>query len=144
MAYVKNWLHCVWGTKNRVPFLITEIRTNLIHHIKENAREKGIFIDLINGHKEHLHCLLSLDPDQSLSKVIMLIKGESSFWINKNKLTGYKFEWAEDYYGVSVSSFHLKNIREYIRTQEEHHRKKSWEEEYNEFISEYDLQKSEG
>jgi REP element-mobilizing transposase RayT len=144
MAYVKNWLHCVWGTKNRVPFLIPEIRTNLIHHIKENAREKGIFIDLINGHKEHLHCLLSLDPDQSLSKVIMLIKGESSFWINKNKLTGYKFEWAEDYYGVSVSSFHLKNIREYIRTQEEHHRKKSWEEEYNEFISEYDLQKSEG
>jgi REP element-mobilizing transposase RayT len=131
MSYVKNWLHCVWGTKNRVPFLNHEIRIKLIRHIKENAREKGIYIDSINGHREHLHCLISPDPDQSLSKVIMLIKGESSFWVNKNKLTNYKFEWAEEYYGASVSSSHINAIREYIRTQEEHHRKKSWEEEYS-------------
>jgi putative transposase len=135
MSYVKNWLHCVWGTKDRVPFLNPEIRNKVISHIKENAREKGIYIDSINGHREHLHCLISLNPDQSLSKVIMLIKGESSFWINKHKHTGYKFEWAEDYYGASVSGSHLNKVREYIRTQEEHHRKKSWEEEYNELIA---------
>ena len=144
MSYVKNWLHCVWGTKNRTPFLNPEVRANLIIHIKENAREKGIFLDSINGHREHLHCLISLDPDHSLSKVIMLIKGESSFWINKNKLTGYKFEWAEEYYAASVSSSHINKVREYIRTQEEHHRKKSWAYQYNELISGCGLTNSEG
>ena len=144
MSYVKNWLHCVWGTKNRVPFLNQVIRMKIINHIKENAREKGIYIDSINGQREHLHCLISLNPDQSLSKVIQLIKGESSFWINKNKLTSYKFEWAEEYYGASVSGSHINKVREYIQTQEEHHRKKSWEEEYNELISECALLKSEG
>jgi Transposase IS200 like. len=73
-----------------------------------------------------------------------LLKGESSFRINKNKLTSYKFEWAEDYYGTSVSSSHINKVREYIRTQEEHHRKKSWEEEYNELISGGGLTNSEG
>ena len=144
MSYVKNWLHCVWGTKNRIPFLNQEIRIKVINHIKENSREKGIYIDSINGHKEHLHCLISLDPDQSLSKVLMLIKGESSFWINKNRLTDYKFEWAEDYYGISVSGSHLNKVREYIRNQEEHHRSKSWEEEYNELIGGAGLDDSEG
>jgi REP element-mobilizing transposase RayT len=144
MSYVKNWLHCVWGTKNRIPFLIPEIRKKVIIHIKENAREKGIYIDSINGHREHLHCILSLNPDQSLLKVIQQIKGESSFWINKNKLTGYRFEWAEDYYSVSISGTHLNIIREYIRNQEEHHRKKSWEEEYNELIAGNSLTSGEG
>jgi REP element-mobilizing transposase RayT len=144
VSYVRNWLHCVWGTKNRVPFLNPEIRNKVIIHIKENAREKGIYIDSINGHKEHLHCILSLNPDQPLSKVIMLIKGESSFWINKNKLTNYKFEWAEEYYAASVSSSHINKVREYIRTQEEHHRKRSWEEEYNELISRAGLTSGEG
>jgi REP element-mobilizing transposase RayT len=76
--------------------------------------------------------------------VIQQIKGESSFWINKNKLTGYRFEWAEDYYSVSISGTHLNIIREYIRNQEEHHRKKSWEEEYNELIAGNSLTSGEG
>ncbi|MGD0343096.1 MAG: IS200/IS605 family transposase [Bacteroidales bacterium] len=144
MSYVKNWLHCVWGTKNRVPFLNPDFRNILIIHIKENAREKGIYIDSINGHREHLHCLLSLNPDQSLSKVIGLIKGESSFWINKNRMTNLRFEWAEEYYSASVSGSHLNKVREYIRTQEAHHRKKSWEEEYNDLISGVGLTNNEG
>ena len=94
MAYIKNWLHCVWGTKNRVPYLTGRFISDLINHIKINTKEKGIYIDTINGHKEHMHCLISLDPDQTLSKVMQLIKDESSYWINKNILTKNKFEWA--------------------------------------------------
>lgn len=85
MAFIKNWLHCVWGTKDRIPYLTNEIRRDIIHHIGSNAREKKIHIDSINGYKDHLHCLISLDPDITLAKVMQLIKGESSFRINKNK-----------------------------------------------------------
>jgi putative transposase len=141
MPYVKNWLHCVWGTKNRTPFLLGEMKYEIINHIRANAREKGIYIDFLNGHSEHIHCLLSLNPDQSLSKVMQLIKGEASFWINKNALIRNKFEWAEEYFAVSVSESHLPKVREYIRNQEEHHKTKSWEEEYSEFISKYGFDK---
>jgi putative transposase len=144
MPYVKNWLHCVWATKNRTPFLIGEMKYEVINHIRSNAKEKGIYIDFMNGHSEHLHCLLSLSPDQSLSKVIQLIKGEASFWINKNALIRSKFEWAEEYFAVSVSETHLPKVREYIRNQEEHHKTLSWEKEYSEFISKYGFDKFQG
>lgn len=136
MSYVKNWLHCVWGTKNRLPFLTREVKYDILDHIRQNAKEKSIYIDSLNGHTEHIHCLISLNPDQSLSHVIQLIKGESSFWINSNRMTKYKFVWAVDYFAVSVSESHIQRVRRYIRNQEEHHRKKSWDEEYNEFINE--------
>src|SRR4030042_1412604 len=130
MAYVKNWLHCVWGTKNRIPYLTETIRPMVFDHIIQNAKTKGIYIKTIDGYKEHLHCLLSLDPDKSLSYVIQLIKGEASFWINRNKLTKYKFEWADEYYAVSISESHVPKVKQYIDNQEEHHREKSWEEEW--------------
>ena len=84
-----------------------------------------------------MHSLISLDPDQTLSKVMQLIKGESSYWINKNKLTKNKFEWAVEYFAVSVSESQLSKVWEYIRNQAEHHNKKTWEEEYDSFIEEY-------
>jgi putative transposase len=92
MAYVKNWLHCVRGTKSRVPFLKDGIREVIIDHINENAKSKGIHIDIIDGYIQHLHCLILLYPDQSLSNVIRLIKGESSLWINRNHITRGKFK----------------------------------------------------
>jgi len=144
MPYVRNWLHCVWGTKNRVPFLSGKMKYEVINHIKTNARIKNIYIDFINGHSEHIHCLLSLNPDQSLSKVIQLIKGEASLWINRNSLTKHKFEWAEEYFGISISESHLPKVREYIRNQEKHHSEKTWDEEYNEFFKQYGFEKTEG
>jgi REP element-mobilizing transposase RayT len=73
-----------------------------------------------------------------------LIKGESSFWINKNKLTIEKFEWQDEYFAVSVSESMLDKVRDYIKNQEEHHRKKTFQEEYDEFISKYGFEKYEG
>jgi REP element-mobilizing transposase RayT len=137
MPYVKIWLHCVWGTKNRKQFLLGDSKSEVINHIRNNAKGKGIYIDFLNGHTEHLHCLLSLNQDQTLSKVMQLIKGESSFWINKNICTKDKFEWAEEYFGVSVSESHVDRVRQYIKNQEQHHKKKSWQEECDEFMEKY-------
>jgi len=137
MSYVKIWLHCVWGTKNRLPLLRKEIRMDVLDHIKANAINKGIYLDTLNGHSDHIHGLISLNADQALSHIVQLMKGESSFWINRNKLTVGKFEWAVDYFAVSLSESHLSRVRNYIRTQEEHHRKMTWEEEYTKFLKEY-------
>lgn len=139
MPYVKIMIHAVWGTKNRYPFLTQEIRKKVIDHIKENAKVKGIFIDRLNGHTDHLHCLLSLNTDMSISKAMQLVKGESSFWINKQNLTSSKFEWADEYYAASVCESALPAVRNYIDRQEEHHRKKIFTDEYDKFLKESGL-----
>jgi putative transposase len=124
MSHVNVWLHAVWGTKNRFPFLTSEIRALVIEHIRENASSKGIYIDRINGHTEHLHCLLALNADMSISTTIQLIKGESAFWVNKQKITPLKFAWAKEYFVSSVSDSARERVRHYIDTQEEHHLQK--------------------
>ncbi len=137
MSYTRIWLHCVWGTKNHYPFLAKGKKEIVIQHIVSNAKNKGIYIDTINGHHDHLHCLISLSRDLSISKTMQLIKGESAFWINKNKIVQGVFSWAVDYYAVSVSESQLEKVRNYIVNQERHHKKKTWQEEYDEFISDY-------
>ena len=137
MAFVKIMVHAVWGTKNRYPFLTKEIRNTVIEHIKRNAKTKNIFIDRLNGHTEHLHCLFALNADMSISKAMQLIKGESAFWINKNGITIIKFEWAVEYYAVSVSESALDRVRAYIDGQEAHHMKSSFTQETNEFIEKF-------
>lgn len=131
MPYVKIRIHLVFGTKNRCPFLTEQVKTKVINHIFQNANEKGIFIDVVDGSIDHLHGLLSLSINLSIAKTVNLIKGESSHWINKNKIIN------EKYYAVSVSESQLEKVREYIRNQEEHHKKKSYTEECEEFIEKY-------
>jgi putative transposase len=137
MSYVKIWVHLVFSTKNRIPLLVKKIRSDVQNHIISNCREKEIFLQAIEGHNEHIHCLISLGKDQSISKVSQLIKGESSYWINKNKLTGEKFLWQDDYFAVSVGESQVEQVVRYIKNQEEHHAKKSFLEEVNEFMTKY-------
>ncbi len=143
MPHIKVYIHFVWSTKNRVPFLNSpELRKKVWKHIAENARSKGIFVDFVNGYADHCHCLISLGVDQSIQKVINLIKGESSHWINKNNLTAHKFEWQNDYFAVSVSESHLDRVRNYIKNQEEHHRKRSFQKECEELFDKYNFEKN--
>ncbi len=150
MPFIKVYIHFVWSTKNRIPFLNNkELRVKVWNHIKENAREKGIFIDFISGYSDHCHCLISLGSDQTIQKTIQLIKGESSFWINKENLIDEsvlnkydsKFEWQDEYFAVSVSESMLDKVRNYIKNQEIHHQNKLFQEEYDEFLLKYNFQK---
>ena len=130
-------IHAVWGTKSRELFLTSEIKQQVIKHIRENAKTKNIYIDSIDGYTEHLHCLFGLPLEMSISKAMQLIKGESAFWINKQKLTKSKFEWADEYFAISVSESVIPKVRAYIQSQEKHHQKKTFKEEYEEFIGKY-------
>ena len=134
MPWIKVWLHFVWSTKNRIPYLQDPIRPKVFDHIRQNALKKKIHIDFINGYLEHVHCLISLGSDQTLEKLMQLIKGESSFWINKNQLTKTKFGWQDEYFVASVSESNLEKVRRYIAKQEEHHSKVPFEKEFDEML----------
>lgn len=144
MAYVRIWLHCVWGTKSKKPFLVQARKNEIINHIRINAVKNGIYIDLLNGYSEHLHCLLQLPPDKSLAKVIRLIKSESSRWINRNLGMKYRFEWADEYFSMSVSESGVDYVRQYIKNQDTHHKKETWEDEYEKLVGIYGFEENSG
>jgi putative transposase len=88
----------------RLPFLVSETRRKVFDHMKANATLKNIKVLALNGHVDHVHCLMSLTGEVNLFKAVQLLKGESSYWINKNGLTKSKFEWQGEYYAASVSA----------------------------------------
>ena len=141
MSYLRIWVHCVWTTNKKIPYLKDKLKDEVIFHIRDNAKLKGIYIDHINGHNEHLHALISLGGKQNISEIMQKIKGESSFWINKNKLTRLKFEWQDDFYSVSIGMPQLDNLRKYILNQEQHHKIVTFQEELDSIIEEYKLQR---
>lgn len=142
MPFVRIWIHLVWATKNQTPYLQgTDLRKKVWQHIKENAASKDIYLDCVNGYYDHVHCLMALKTDQTIAKNIQLIKGESSYWINQEKLIPQKFQWQKEYFAVSISHSMLESVRGYIHKQEQHHKKKTFEDEYNEFIIKYGFQR---
>ncbi|MFN3272543.1 MAG: IS200/IS605 family transposase [Cloacibacterium caeni] len=142
MPFIKIYIHLVFSTLDRKPLLhSSDVRIKLWKHIKQNGTEKGIFIDMINGYSDHCHCLISLGSHQNIEKIVQLIKGESSHWLNQNQLTKEKFAWQDEYFAVSVSESMIENVRNYIKNQEKHHQKKTFEEEYQEFIEKYNFEK---
>ena len=139
MSYERVWVHAVWGTKSREHVLTKELRPRVLCHIRENAKQKEIYIDRLNGHSDHLHCLFGLNADMTIAKTLQLIKGESAYWMNKERITPVKFEWANEYYAVSVSESALEDVRAYIDNQEEHHKKRTYTEEVEEFLRKYNF-----
>lgn len=140
MPYSKVMIHFIWATKKRSPIITRELKPLLLKHIKENSIAKEIFIDSLNCVEDHIHILISLGTEQTISKIAMLIKGESSFWVNKQKVLNFKFEWQDEYIALSVSESGIQKVRDYIQNQEEHHRKKTFREEYDEFLKLHGLE----
>ena len=139
MPFVKVMIHFIWSTKNRHPLILKELKPVLLSHIKQNSIKKAIFIDCLNCVEDHIHLLISLGSGQTIDKLAMLIKGESSFWVNQEKLTHQKFEWQDEYIAVSVSESAIPKVRAYIANQEEHHKKKTFQQEYEAFLAGYDF-----
>ncbi len=132
MPYVDVWVHLIWATKNRQPFLIPRIRSKFLDHIRKNAESKGIHLDFINGVEDHIHALISLKANQNIARIVRLLKGESSRWMNRQNIFQSKFQWQKEYIALSVSDFLVNRIRDYIKNQESHHKKKDFSKEYQE------------
>jgi putative transposase len=122
MSAVKILVHFVWTTKNRFPFLVPEIRQDVFSHIKQNAYSKNIDLLEINGYLDHVHCLVNLNHNQSVGKIAQLMKGESSYWVNYNRIINDDvFQWQSEYFAESIGIREKGKISGYIRKQEIHH-----------------------
>ena len=137
MPFIRVWVHLIWSTKNREKSISSSLKAKLIEHIKSNVEKKKLWLDSLNCTDDHIHLLVSLNAEDTISKVVMLLKGESSHWVNQNKLIPNKFEWQDEYIAISVSESIVENVRKYISSQEEHHKKKSFTDEYEEFMKKF-------
>ena len=137
MPFIKLLIHAVWATKDRKPLMEKANKDALCQHIKEYAKGKSIHVINANGWLDHLHCFISLAADQNIATIMNLIKGESSYWANKNLSWPEKFGWQDDYFAVSVGESQFDAVNNYITSQEEHHQKKTFQQEYDEFIKNY-------
>ncbi len=129
MSHSIVYVHYVWSTKHRRPILTPPIKQALINHIRQNAYSQNIHIESIDGHCDHLHCLVRFRVRQTIDGVIKLIKGESARWFNL-KYPHIHLEWQSDYFAASVSKSGIENLKKYIANQEAHHANKSFEEEF--------------
>ncbi|MFK7949944.1 MAG: IS200/IS605 family transposase [Saprospiraceae bacterium] len=125
------WIHAVWATKYRNPILNKNWRKQLFQHIKEEAKHQGILLDFINGVEDHIHILFKLRTTETVSNIIKQIKGEASKWINEQQFFDDEtlFRWQDGYGAISVSPDRITTVRNYIRKQEKHHQKKSYDDE---------------
>jgi putative transposase len=129
------WIHAIWTVKNREPLLHDGFRKKLFAHIYNRFREYPVIVDAVGGVKDHVHCLFSISSTYSVAKAMKDMKGESSRLINSSLWVEGTFSWQEGYGAFSVSPSQLDKVRNYIYRQEQHHAKKSFEEEIKFFDS---------
>lgn len=126
--------HLIFGTKHRRPFLHDAIRPRIHEYLGGIIRsERGHPIE-IGGIADHVHILFSWRTDEALSVLARNLKANSSKWIHQTFADLREFNWQEGYAIFSVSESASERVREYIRGQEEHHRKKTFQEELVEFL----------
>jgi putative transposase len=138
-SYNKIWLHAIWATKERAPLIHPSVENKIHVFISEQLREQGCPVRIINGMRDHIHCLFLLSPQKSIADVIKQIKGSSSHFINQNNLIADKFAWQTGYAAYSVSESVVDKVFQYIQNQKQHHAKKPFQQEYDEFIKLYGL-----
>ena len=130
MSYISSYHHCVFSTKERRPLIDPPLRDRLWPFLGGIARQNGMKAIEIGGMPDHVHLLLSLPPTLPIAKALQLIKGGSSKWVHDTFREHWQFGWQVKYgaFGVSVSL--LDKTVHYIKTQEEHHRKMTFQEEF--------------
>lgn len=132
-SFVRNYLHITWAVKDRLRIIRAKTKVELKDFIIEKSKENECPVLALNIQPEHLHLLIDLPSNQCLSDIVQSLKGSSSHWLNEQKLVQGKFSWQRGYGAFSVSASQLDVVKNYIRNQDEHHGRKSFEEEYNEW-----------
>ncbi len=124
-------IHLVFSVKGREPFLTDNgVRTNLYSYMAGILQESGCEPILINGTADHIHILCNLSKNFSVAKVVEELKKSSSKWIKTQGPRYRNFYWQGGYGVFSVSQSNVDAVMEYIASQEEHHRKASFQDEF--------------
>lgn len=138
-SYTQIHIHAVFAVQNRMSLINKKWEDELYKYITGIIQNNGHKLIIINGDYDHIHVLLGLRPTQSISDLMQDIKGSSSKWINLNKFVNGKFSWQEGYGAFSYAKTDLKNVINYIENQKEHHKKKSFHDEYKKILIDFGI-----
>ncbi|MBN2493318.1 MAG: IS200/IS605 family transposase [Deltaproteobacteria bacterium] len=130
-------VHIIFSTKDRLPFIQPAIEGGLFAYMATVHRECGCPALLINGTEDHVHILCSLSRTMAVCDLVEEVKKRSSKWVKTQGAAYAKFSWQGGYGVFSIGESGVEQARRYIEQQKEHHRKKSFQEEYREFLERY-------
>ena len=139
-TYTSLHYHVIFSTKDREPLIRQDAEQRIWSYLGGIARENQIKPLLIGGIENHVHLLLGVPAILALSKAVQLIKGGSSKWIRETLLKMASFGWQDGYAAFTVSKSLVPDVESYIRTQREHHRQSSFEDEYRTFLDRHEIQ----
>jgi len=138
-SYISCLVHCVFSTKERRKFITPELKERLLPFMGGIARENKMKTLSIGGTQDHVHLLLSIPSAISVAKAVQLVKGSSSKWIHETFPSHRRFAWQEGYGAFSIGISGVKDTIAYIEAQEEHHRKKTFKEEFLIFLKRHGI-----
>lgn len=130
-AYARNYIHVVFSTRGRQRAILPDVQPKLWAYLRGIAKNYAIDLLAIGGTEDHIHLLVALPPRLSLANAIRALKANSSKWMNE---TGHFFSWQDGYAAFSVSTSSIDAVRAYIECQAEHHKRRSFAEEFVTFL----------
>lgn len=139
-TYTQLYIHFVFAVKYRQATITEEWEQRLQKYITGIVQSNGHKLLAINNMPDHVHIFIGLNPKQSISELMKLVKGDSSEFINKEGLTKRKFYWQEGYGAFTNSRSQIDGVVKYILNQKEHHSKKTFKEEYLEMLKDYAIE----
>jgi len=139
-TYTQIHVHAVFAVQNRMSLINQSWQERLYQYMIAVIQKHGHKVLSIGGMPDHVHVLFGFRPTQALSNLIQEVKRDSSAWINKEKLVMGRFSWQEGYGAFSYSKSHISQVANYIETQEQHHKKRTFREEYIEFLKKFEVE----
>ncbi len=138
-TYSQIYIQVVFAVKGRENLIKQDWDEKLYKYITGIVQNKGQKMLAINGVENHIHFLIGMKPSCCLSELVREIKKSSNSYIEENKFTKFKFQRQEGFGAFSYSHSSLENVINYILNQKEHHKKKTFKEEYLEFLNKFDV-----
>jgi len=136
-TYTQLNIHAVFSVKGRENLLSESIRNELFPYISGIVKSSGNFPLAVNGYKDHVHLFFELSPSLSISDVLEKVKSNSSKWINEKKFMAGRFAWQAGYAAFSYSRSQREDVIQYIVSQEQHHKRATFRDEYLNFLEKY-------
>jgi putative transposase len=138
-TFTQIYIQFVYAVQGRANIISKTWQEQLNKYTSGIIQNNGHKLLEIGGMPDHMHVFVGMKPTQSISDLMKDVKGSSSKWINENKLVKGKFSWQEGYGAFSYAHSQLDAVIDYIKKQEKHHRRKSFRQEYVEFLEKFKI-----
>ena len=139
-TFSQIYIQTVFAVKGRANLINDSFKFELNKYISGIITNKGHKAIIVNGMPDHIHAFIGLKPAMSISDLMRDVKSNSTNFINESKFIKTKFQWQEGFGAFSYSKSHIDKVYKYILNQEAHHRKKSFKEEYIEFLKAFEVE----